>query len=109
MGYDQVVETSALKLMGDIFKKCAAYGLVNSVKQNGFFVTEKIRVVGNAVGNAVDALEAGEAAVICADPDEIGGNIARAVHNKPPDMYHDITIIYYLIFSKKSVAYTTQL
>ena len=93
VGNYKVVELSALKLMCDILEECAAYGLVNGVEQNRFFIAKKIRVVGNAVGNSIDALKAGETAVVCTDPDKVGSHISCAVHNKPPDLHNNYIII----------------
>ena len=84
VGNDKIIELPSAQSVGEVFKKRAADGLVNGVEQNGLFVIEQICVVGNAVGNAVNALKAGKAAVICADPGQIFGNFSGAVHSKPP-------------------------
>ena len=84
VGNDKIIELPSAQSVGEVFKKRAADGLVNGVEQNGLFVIEQICVVGNAVGNAVNALKAGKAAVIRADPGQIFGNFSGAVHSKPP-------------------------
>ena len=84
VGNDKIIELPSAQSVGEVFKKRAADGLVDGVEQNGLFVIEQICVVGNAVGNAVNALKAGKAAVIRADPGQIFGNFSGAVHSKPP-------------------------
>ena len=84
MGNDEIVELPAAQSVGYIFKKCAADGLVDGVEKDGLVVNEQVRVIRNAVGHAVNALKAGEAAVVCADPCQVVGDFASAVHIKYP-------------------------
>ena len=65
---EQVVQLAPAQSMGHVFKKCAGYGLIHCVEKNGLFVQQKIGVVGNAFGNAVNALKTGKTPVVGADP-----------------------------------------
>ena len=97
VGNDKIIELPSAQSVGEVFKKRAADGLVNGVEQNGLFVIEQICVVGNAVGNAVNALKAGKTAVIRADPGQIGSNFSRAVHSKPPKFaFYEIILSFFM-------------
>ena len=78
--HHQVVQLAAVQGMGHILQKYAVHGLVHRVEEDGLLVEKQVRVIGNAVGHAVDALEAGKPPVVGADPDQILGHFSRAVH-----------------------------
>jgi len=77
---EQVVQLAPAQSMGHVFKKCAGYGLIHCVEKNGLFVQQKIGVVGNAFGNAVNALKTGKTPVVGADPCQVVQNFFGAVH-----------------------------
>ena len=79
--YHQIIQGPAVQGMGHIFQEDAVHGLVHRIEQDGFLVQQEIGVVGDAVGHAIDALEAGETPIVRADPDQILGNFSCAVHS----------------------------
>ena len=81
VGDEQVVQLPATQGVGDVFKKDFVDGLVAGVKQNCFFVQKEIGVVADAVGNSVNTLKTGEAAVIGADPDQVVMYLSCAMHS----------------------------
>ena len=83
MGDQEIVQLPAAERVGDIFKKDFVDGLVHGIEENGFLIQEKIGVVTDAVRNSVNALKAGEAAVIGTDPDQVVMHLSCAMHKAP--------------------------
>ena len=76
----EVVEAAPLQLVGEVFEEHAVNGLVHGVKEHRLLVEQQVRVIGNAVGNAVNPLKAGKPPVVRADPDQVIGDFSRAMH-----------------------------
>ena len=66
--------------MGDIFKEDLIDSFIAGIEQNCFFVQKEIGVVADTVGNSVNTLKTGEAAVIGADPDQVVMYLSCAMH-----------------------------
>ena len=81
VGNDQIVQSPSRQRMLQIFKEGGGHRLVHRVKQNRFFVQQQIGIIGNAVGHAVNALEAGQPSVVGTYPDQIVQNFSCAVHD----------------------------
>jgi hypothetical protein len=78
--YDEVVERPAAEGVVDIFKKPGAYRGVRRVEEDGFFIQQEVRVIGDAAGNGEIAFEQRKAPVVPTDPDNVRGYISGAVH-----------------------------
>ena len=88
--HDQVVQLAAVQHGGNIFKEVVTDGAVNRVEEDGLVVQQQIGVVGDAVADAVDALEHGQATVIGADPDEILGYVSHTMHCGVPPVHNSV-------------------
>ena len=77
---DQIVEFPAAQRVRQVFKKLARDGGVHGVEQRGLFIQQQVGVVGNAARDGEHVLEQGEPAVVCADPEQVVLQLARAVH-----------------------------
>ena len=106
VGDYQVVELAAAQDVGHVVEEVVRHGLVNRVEEYGLLVEYEIGVVGDAVGHAVDALEQGEPAVICADPCHVVGYTLCAVHLKLPPLLcsssHTYNIIVCFLLQQKN-------
>ena len=78
--HDDIVQLAAAEHVGHVLQILAGGGGVHRVEHDGLVVQQDIGVVGNALGDLVDALEQGQAAVIGADPVQIAGYIADTIH-----------------------------
>ena len=78
--HHQVVQLPPVQGVGHVFQKDAVHGLVHRVEEDGLLIEKQIGVIGDAVGHAVDALEAGQTPVVRADPDQVVGDFSCAVH-----------------------------
>ena len=100
VGDEQVVQLPSVQGVGHIFEKDSTYSLIHRVEQNRFLVQQQIGVIGDAVGYAVNALEAGKPSVVGAYPDQIVQDLSCAVHECSSSKFNtDKNISYCFLFS----------
>ena len=56
VNHEIIKRPSGEKLL-DILEKYLFHRMVDRIEQHGLFIEQKIRIVGNAVRNGIDALE----------------------------------------------------
>ena len=87
---EQIVELTSAERVFHVFKEGLIDRLVNGVEEHGLLVEQQERVIGNAVGYAVYALEAAQAAVVRADPDQVVKDFSCAVHGRSSRLFYII-------------------
>ena len=80
VGDEQVIQLAPAEGVCNVLKEYFIHGFVNRVKQDSFFIQQKVGVVADAFGNAVNSLETEETAVISADPDQVVMDFSCAMH-----------------------------
>ena len=84
VGDDQVIQGPAAQGVLQILKESLIHRLIHGIEQDGFLIQQQVGVIGNAIGHTVNALEAGQAAVIRAYPNQIVRYFSGAIHNRKP-------------------------
>ena len=84
MLHHDVVQLALAEHVGNIFKKHLADGLIDRIEQNGLFVHDQVRVVGNALRNRIHAFKHGEPPVVAAYPGDVLVYFSCVVHGRMP-------------------------
>ena len=79
---DQIIQLPAAQCVLYVFEKRLVHGFVHRVEQHGLLVLQQVGVVRNALRHPVNALEAGKAAVIRADPCQVVGDFSCKMHRE---------------------------
>ena len=79
---EDIVQLPAAEGMLQILHKLGLDRSVHRIEEDSLLVQEQVGVVGHPPGDGVGRLEDGVLAVVGADPDEVAGNFAGAVHRE---------------------------